>query len=279
MHTRLIRLPLFALVLAALACAVPGSLTPTPPPTAPATASPAGQTPIGPTAAAALTSSPVGPTATTAAPIPEGANLSSTGKAEAPRLAFDAAGTLHLAWLDTSARDTGDIFHSQKAANGDWSKAESLTTDFDNVFGDMSLIRDQGGHICAIFAASKTNGDPATDGLYQRCQAGDKWGAAVKLAITQQTSITLIGYSPARGADGTVHAAYIITGGTIYFDDVQLSTADSTALGPAATTSPGSSWAPPQAQAASSIAFRPTRARPGRPSKPCPPTKMPPMVV
>jgi hypothetical protein len=159
-------------------------------------------------------------------------NLSSTGKSATPRLAFDAAGTLHLVWLDKSARDTGDYFHRQKAASGDWSKAESLTTDFETVFGDISLIRDQGGNICAIFDALKSSGEPGTLGLYQRCQAGDKWGAAVKLAITQQTGITLIGYSPARGADGTVHAAYIINGGTIYFDDVQLSTADSTALGP-----------------------------------------------
>jgi hypothetical protein len=245
MNNRLIRLPFFALVLSALACSVLGSpaLTPTPPPVS----SPAGQTPSGPTPLANLTTTPISGTATgptppanltttpisgtATGPTQEGVNLSSTGKADTPRLAFDAAGTLHLAWLDTSARGTGDVFHRQKAAGGEWSKAESLTTDFDIVYGDMSLIRDQGGHICAIFSAAKTGSDPTTIGLYQRCQAGTTWSPAVKLAITQQTGLTLIGYSPARAADGTVHAAYIINGGEIFFDDVRLSVSI-TDLGP-----------------------------------------------
>jgi hypothetical protein len=257
MRTRLIRLPVFALVLAALACSVLGSPTPTP--------SPAGQTPTGPTPPAELTTTPISGTATgstppaeltttpisgtatgatppaeltttpisatATGPAQEGVNLSSTGKAATPRLAFDAQGTLHLVWFDTNAREAGDYFHRQKAANGDWSKAESLTTDFDIVYGDMSLIRDQGGHICAIFSAAKTGSDPTTIGLYQRCQAGTTWSPATKLAITQQTGLTLIGYSPARGADGTVHAAYIINGGEIFFDDVRLSVSI-TDLGP-----------------------------------------------
>jgi hypothetical protein len=241
MRTRLIKLPLFALGLAALACSVMGSpaLTPTPPPVA----SPAGQTSTAaPTPLAALTApaSEVTPAnevtpasgATVTATSPAGVNLSATGKAETPRIAFDAQGTLHLVWLDKSLRDAGDILHRQKVANGDWSKAESLTTDFETLYGDISLIRDADGHICAIFAAAKTDSDPTTIGLYQRCQAGAVWSPATKLAITQQTGVTLRGYSPARGADGTVHAAYIIGAGTIYFDDVQLSTADETALGP-----------------------------------------------
>jgi hypothetical protein len=245
-NTRLMRLPFIALVLAALACSGLGSpaLTPTPPPVS----SPAGQTPSGPTPLANLTTTPVSGTATgptppanltttpisgtATGPTQEGVNLSSTGKADTPRLGYDAQGTLHLAWLDTSVRDTGDILHREKAANGDWSKAESLTTDFENVFGDMSLIRDQGGHICAIFSANKTSSDPAAMGLYQRCQAGTTWSPATKLAITQQTGLTLVGYSPARGTDGTVHAAYIINGGTVYFDDVQLASTDTTSLGP-----------------------------------------------
>ena len=225
MRTRLIRLPVFALVLAALACSVLGSPTPTPPPN-PSSAS---QTPGGPTPLAELTATPIGATAT--APASEGANLSGSGKAATPRLAFDAQGTLHLVWFDTSAREAGDYFHRQKAANGDWSKAESLTTGFDTLYGDISLIRDQGGQICAIFAAAKSSGDPATIGLYQSCQQGTTWTPAVKLAITQQTGVSLRGYSPALGADGTVHAAYIISAGTEYFDDVPL-TSDSTSFAP-----------------------------------------------
>src|SRR5258708_40290805 len=130
-----------------MACSVLGSPTPTPPVTAPPTASLAGQTPTGLTPPAAQTSTAGGPNNTgptppadlgttpistaTTGPAPVGAKLSSSGKAETPRLAFDAAGTLHLVWFDTSVRGTGDYFHRQKAANGDWSKAESLTTDFD----------------------------------------------------------------------------------------------------------------------------------------------------
>ena len=226
MRTRFIRLPLFALVLASLACSVLGGPTPTPT----LLPFPAPQTPAGATAPAELTATPGGATATAA--IPEGANLSSTGKAETPRLAFDTAGTLHLVWLDKSTRETGDYFHRQKPASGDWSKAESLTTDFDILYGDISLILDQGGHICAIFAAAKTSSDPGTIGLYQRCQAGDNWGAATKLAVTQQTGVTLRGYSPARGADGTVHAVFISGAGTINFDDVPLTPDSSTSLGP-----------------------------------------------
>jgi hypothetical protein len=257
MRSRLIRLPLFALVLAALACTLLGSPTPTP--------SPAGQTPTGPTPPAALTTTPIGGTATGATPpaeltttpisgtatgatppaeltttpisgtatgpAQEGENLSGTGAAETPRLAFDAQGTLHLVWKDKTAPIEA-YFHRQKAANGDWSQAENLTTDFGILYPDISLLRDQGGNICVIFSAAKDGADPTTIGLYQRCQAGTTWSPAVKLAITKQTGLTLIGYSPARGTDGTVHAAFIINGGTIYFDDVQLSTADSTALGP-----------------------------------------------
>jgi len=231
-------LPVFALGLAALACSVAGStaLTPTPPS--------AGQnTNVAPTAAtlsasaataasnSAATSVAAGTSLATAA-APAGVNLSGTGKAETPRLGFDAQGALHLVWLDKSLRDTGDIMHRQTDANGDWSKAESLTTDFETLYGDISLIRDADGHMCAVFAAAKTASDPTTIGLYQRCQAGTAWSPAVKLAITQQTGVGLRGFSPARGADGTVHAAYIASVGTIYFDDVALSPADTTSSGP-----------------------------------------------
>jgi hypothetical protein len=159
-------------------------------------------------------------------------NLSATGQAETPRLAFDAQGTLHLVWLDKSLRSAGDILHRQKAANGEWSKAESLTTNFETLYGDISLIRDQAGNICAVFAAAVTDSDPTTIGLYERCQAGADWSPASKLAVTQQTSIGLRGYSPARGANGTIHAVYISGVGSIYFDNVPLSPADSTASGP-----------------------------------------------
>ena len=220
---------LLVAALMAMACSLLGSpaLTPTPP----STLAPLGQTPAsGPTPVGGLTTTPNGATAT--GPIPEGVKLSGTGTAATPRLAFDAQATLHLVWFDKSAREAGDIFHRQKAANGDWSKAESLTTDFEALYGDISLLRDQGGHICAIFAAAKSASDPTTIGLYQRCQADTTWSPAVKLPITQQTGVTLRGYSPARGTDGTVHAAYIIGAGTINFDDVQVSSNDSTALGP-----------------------------------------------
>jgi hypothetical protein len=235
MHTRLIRLPLFALGLAALACSVLGSpaLTPTPP-----VASPAGQnTNAAPTAATtpasdATSASDAAATSVVTATTPVGVNLSDTGQAETPRLAFDAQGTLHLVWLDKGLRDAGDILHRQETANGDWSKADSLTTDFETLYGDISLIRDADGHICAVFAAAKPDSDPTTIGLYQRCQAGTAWSPAVKLAITQLTGVGLRGYSPARGADGTVHAAYIASVGTIYFDNVQLSAADTTSSGP-----------------------------------------------
>lgn len=251
MNTRLMRLPFIALVLAALACSGLGSpaLTPTP-----ATLASSGQTPAALTPLAALTkpasqatpanngtpSSNVTPGsdatavngATASGPTPEGANLSSAGKADTPRLAFDAQGTLHLVWLDKSLREAGDILHRQKTTGGDWSKAESLTTDFETLYGDISLIRDQAGAICAVFAAAKTDSDPTTIGLYQRCQSGTTWSPATKLAITQQTGVTLRGYSPALGTDGTMHAAYIISAGTINFDDMQLSPDDATALGP-----------------------------------------------
>jgi hypothetical protein len=226
-------LPLLALGLAALACSVLGSPAVTP--TAPPVASPAAQTTsAAPTAVSALTTPAADGTAAGAATAttPAGVNLSGTGKAEMPRLAFDAQGALHLVWLDKSLRVGGDILHRQTDANGEWSKAESLTSDFETLYGDLSLIRDGDGHICAVFAAAKTDSDPATIGLYQRCQAGAVWSGAVKLAITRQTSIGLRGYSPARGADGTVHAAYIASVGTIYFDNVQLSAPDSTSSGP-----------------------------------------------
>jgi len=197
---------------------------------APTLPAPTGQTPTGPTPVANLSATPNGVTATGAAPAE--VNLSGTGRADMPRLAFDAQGTLHLVWLDTKARGTGDVLHLQKTAHGDWSKVESLTDDFETVYGDISLIRDQGGDSCVFFSAAKSNSDPATIGLYERCQVSAAWSPAVKLALTQQTGLTLRGYSPALGADGTVHAAFVVSVGTVYFDDVQLSTDDATAGGP-----------------------------------------------
>ncbi len=265
MRTRLIRLPVLALVLATLACSLGGGPKPTPPGVRSPTPAPASQTPskpipptelsatpvaataTAPTPPTELSATPSGATATAPAPptepsatpisatatalTPQAVNLSNTGHAETPILGLDGQGTLHLLWFDTSVRDTGDYFHRQQAASGDWSKAERLTIGFDQVFGEMSLIRDQGGHICAIFTAATNSSDPGTNGLYQRCQAGATWSPAVRLAITKQTSLSLRGYSPARGANGTVHAAYISGVGTIYFDDTQLST-DSTSAGP-----------------------------------------------
>ena len=246
MRAHLIRLPVLALILAALACTLPGgpkptpapsAALPTPSPLAPTSTLPAelSPTPVAATATAQpptadLTATPIAATVT--APTPLGINLSNTGKAEAPRLAFDAQDTLHLVWLDQSARGTGDLFHRQQGAGGDWSKAENLTSDFDLIYGDVSLIRDQGGNICVVFSAAKTRGNPFSIGLYQRCQAGTTWSPATKLAITKQSGVTLRGYSPARGAGGTVHAVFISGTGTINFDDVQLTT-DSNSFGPA----------------------------------------------
>jgi len=275
MRTRLIRLPVFALVLATLACTLSGGPKPTaapsgqtpsgptplaersatpvaatataPAPTALSTATPVGATATAPTPTVARSATPSGVTATALTPTAElsatpisatataltsqAVNLSNTGHAATPILGLDGQGTLHLVWFDTSVRDTGDYFHRQLAATGDWSKAETLTTGFERVFGEMTLIRDQAGHICAIFTAATNSSDPGTNGLYQRCQAGTTWSPAVRLAITKQTSLDLRGYSPARGADGTVQAAFISGVGTIFFDDIQLST-DSTSTGP-----------------------------------------------
>ena len=230
MHARLTRLPLFALVLTALACATFGGASQTPTPAAKPALTAA--SPTGATLAPQVTATTPG--ASPATPTAPGVNLSNSGTADTPRLAYDAQGTLHLAWYDKSAREAGDYFHRQQAANGDWSKAENLTADFEILYGDLDLIRDSGGRMCVVFAAAKASGDPSTDGLYQRCQAGATWATAEKLAVTKQTGVTVRGYSVVRAADGTAQAMHIAGAGTIYFDDTQLSGAD-TASSPALT--------------------------------------------
>jgi len=241
MHRRLLQLPLVTLVLAALACSTLNLAGPTPTAAltlAPASPTSAAPTPVAttpaPTASAiaasptpAATSTPAPTTKPTASPtisLSVGVNLSNSGKADLPRLAFDAQGTLHLAWNDTSSRPSGDDFDRQLPANGNWSPAENLTADLQLVYGDLSLRRDANGPVCAFFSAAKVSGNPFTIGLYQRCLAGGAWSSAAKLPVSKLPGVTLSGYSVVHAADGTAHALYAVsTNGGVYFDNTQLS--------------------------------------------------------
>ena len=133
---------------------------------------------------------------------------------------------LRLLWrggLDAHARAGGDYFHRQLAAGGAWSAAENLTADFEDLYGDLNLLRAANGQMCVVFSAAKSSADPATIGLYQRCQAGTAWSPAEKLDVTTQTGVSVRGYAVVRAADGTPHAVYIAGSGSVFFDNTQLS--------------------------------------------------------
>ncbi len=219
MRVRHIQIPLLMLVLTAMACASFGGAAQTPTPavqlTAAAAATQAARLP-------AATGTAPGDVATDAKPA-AGTDLSNSGTADTPRLAYDASGTLHLVWFDKSARAGGDYFHRQLTAAGAWSTAENLTADFGDLYGDLNLLRDASGHMCVVFSAAKASADPATIGLYQRCQAGAAWAPADKLSVTTQTGVGVRDYSVVRAADGSVHALYIAGSSSVYFDNIQLS--------------------------------------------------------
>ncbi|MBM2851113.1 MAG: FecR protein, partial [Anaerolineales bacterium] len=158
------------------------------------------------------------PTPTPPLPPPSaGFNVSESGAAEAPQLALDAQGAVHILWLDERLRPSGDYFHRQLSPGGQWSEAQSLTEGFAFLYGSLNLLPDPDGRTCALWNGAQTG--TADIGVYRRCWDLD-WAPA---ELITQTAFTARDFSFALAPDGALRALYLVSTGDVYFDDLKLS--------------------------------------------------------
>ncbi len=147
-------------------------------------------------------------------PAPSGLNVSSTNAvADQAKLAFDAAGALHLIWLDTSLSTTGSVFHRQLGPDGQWTDTENLSEAFGYVYGSLALLRHPDGYVCAFWHGALGSTDL---GFYSRCQTAAGWTEPA--LIERFGSEFAVAFTPA-GAP----AVLAWRPNDIYFGEVELS--------------------------------------------------------
>jgi hypothetical protein len=156
-------------------------------------------------------------------PPPAGFNVSESGAAEAPQLALDAQGAVHILWPDARLRPLGDYFHRRLSSDGQWSDAQNLTEGFAFLYGSLNLLPDPDGRTCALWNGAQTG--TADIGIYRRCREAD-WTPA---EIITQTGFTARDFSFALAPDGALQSLYLSGAGDIYFDDLKLSGDESAA--------------------------------------------------
>lgn len=158
------------------------------------------------------------PTPTPTLPPPSaGFNVSESGAAEAPQLAFDAQGTLHVVWRDARLRPNGDYVHRQMTPDGQWGETQNLTEGFAFLYGSLSLLPYPDGRMCALWNGAQTG--TSDIGVYRRCR--EVGWAPAELITT--TTLTARDFSFVLTPDGTLQALYISSAGDIYFNDLKLS--------------------------------------------------------
>jgi hypothetical protein len=155
------------------------------------------------------------PATPTLPPPPSGFNVSDTGTASGPRLAFDSQGSLHVVWEDRSARPNGDYFHRQLNPDGQWSEAQNLTEGFEFLFGSLGLLPGLDGRMCAVWNGALKG----TLGMYRRCQSDVAWSdPEIIVALGGINRDFAVALTP----DGTLVEIHIAGAGDVMFGDLEL---------------------------------------------------------
>jgi hypothetical protein len=151
-------------------------------------------------------------------PPPAGFNVSGSGAASTPHLAFDGQGALHVVWEDQSLRPLGDYFHRQLNPDGQWSEVQNLTEGFEFLYGSLDLVRGLDGQMCVMWNGATTGSD--TIGLYRVCQTDAGWPTPEIIKLAPGTARDFaVGLAP----DGTLAEIHLVGAGDLMFDDLALS--------------------------------------------------------
>lgn len=151
---------------------------------------------------------------------PAGASLGggAGGNDLAPNLGFDAQGRLHLVWESHSQRASGDYVARRRAADGAWSAPVALTSDFQFLYGSLTLRRAPSGALCALWNGARTG--TADIGVYRTCLTGDVWPPAEQIG---GGSVSARDYAFQYTAGG-LRALYLTGAGTLNFTAAELAT-------------------------------------------------------
>lgn len=150
-------------------------------------------------------------------PTPPGPSASSipgaSGQIVSPQLAVDAASFLHVAYEVRGGRPQGDYVHQQLGPDGTWSAPQSLTLEFNYLYGSLQFISKPGGPLCIIWNGA-TEGT-ADIGVYRRCWINAAWSAPERLSpLSGTTRDFMAAYAP----DGQLRSTYLGSAGTVYLD-------------------------------------------------------------
>lgn len=119
-------------------------------------------------------------------PGPSASNIpGASGQISSPQLAFDAAGALHVAY-ETRARPQGEYVHQQLGMDGVWSAPQSLTSEFQFLYGSLQFISQPSGVLCAVWNGA-TEGT-LDIGVYRKCWVNGAWSAAERLSALSGTA-------------------------------------------------------------------------------------------
>jgi len=136
-----------------------------------------------------------------------------SGQISSPQLAFDVTGTLHLMYESRALRPNGDYVYQQLSTGGEWSAPQSLTPEFNFLYGSLQFVAQPGGPLCAVWNGA-TEGTPDI-GVYRKCLVNGAWSAAERLSALSGTARDFIA---AYAADGQLRAAYVVSAGTVKLD-------------------------------------------------------------
>jgi hypothetical protein len=139
--------------------------------------------------------------------------------AEAPVMAEDNAGNLHVIWRDNSLREFGSgLVHRLRTPQGEWSAMTNLTETFNSWFERTGqLIKRPDGNVCVVFMGTRNRGGTAQ--LWQNCFVnGDFTGLEVITANTGNRPEVAI------DSQGNIHLVYIRRGDNLIYYNVATDT-------------------------------------------------------
>ncbi len=119
-------------------------------------------------------------------------NVSNTpGRSEQVQIAVDAAGAVHLVWLDNTPRQGSGttVLYRKLAPDGTWSAVEDLTPDLTYV-GKPFLVTSLDGDVCMVI--------DSVVGTFSRCLENGGWSPLANPLAAKIRNV----FAPALGKDG-----------------------------------------------------------------------------
>jgi hypothetical protein len=153
---------------------------------------------------------PTFPTPAPTLPPVAALNISNTpGRSEGARIAVDAAGVVHVVWLDITPRQgkSATLLHRAMTPDGTWSAIEDLTPQVEYV-GSPFFVANANRDLCLVLHS--------VAGIYTRCLANGTWTPLAQPVSGGTRNI----FAPALSADGQVR--WVLGLNDLQFGDMRL---------------------------------------------------------